>query len=67
MYGMTAPTVAARLAKLYVDERVRDAEARRVARAVRRETRAKHTTPFRRCWRTRTRAFRSPDPAGSAR
>jgi hypothetical protein len=43
MYGMTDPTVAARLAKLYVDERVRDAEARRVARAVRRETRAKNT------------------------
>ena len=55
MYGID-PTMRAHLAKLYVDERVRDADARRIVRAVRCETRAKNTTPARRRWWIRTRA-----------
>ena len=66
MHGMIDPTVGARLAKLYIDERIRDAEARRVARAVRRETRAKNITLARRRWWTKTRGVRTPGPAASA-
>ena len=66
MHGMIDPTVGTRLAKLYVDERIRDAEARRIARAVRRETRAMNTTPAPRRWWTRTRGVRTPGPAASA-
>ena len=66
MYSMIDPTIRARLAKQYVDDRIRDAEARRVARAARRETRANNTTPPRHRWPTTTRAVRTPGPAGSA-
>ena len=38
MYRTSNPTVAYRLANLYVDERIRDAEARHIARVVRRKT-----------------------------
>jgi len=62
MFSMMAdPRVATRIARQRVDEGVRDAEARRAAREVRRAARAQSSTSPRRTWRIRAirRAFTS--------
>jgi hypothetical protein len=61
MYSMIAdPKVATQIARQQVDERIRDAEARRIAREVRRAARAQSSMSRpRRTWRIRAirRAF----------
>jgi hypothetical protein len=62
MYSMIAdPKLATQIARQQVDERIRDAEARRAAREVRRAARAQSSTSPRRTWRIRAirRAFTS--------
>jgi hypothetical protein len=47
------PKLATQLARQQVDERIRDAEARRTAREVQRAARAQSSTSPRRTWRIR--------------
>ncbi len=52
------PTIGVRIANQMIDERVRDAEARRIARVVSREARLSSDTPTLRSWRRRLRLSR---------
>ena len=66
MNSMIAGDLATRIAKQQIDERVRDAEARRTARGVRRAARAQSSVSQpRRTWRITAirRAFARPSPA----
>lgn len=60
MYSITDPQTAVRMARQQIDERVREAEARRTAHAVRRDARTQPATdPPGRTWRVwRVRAWR---------
>ncbi len=62
MYSMIAdPKIATQIAKQQIDERVRDAAARRTAREIRRADRAQSSmSQPRRTWRIRT--IRAPSP-----
>jgi hypothetical protein len=67
MHSMSHPAIGTRIARQMVDERVRDAEVRRVAHKVRRDARAFTATPTeRRRWRIWPRPVHTPHPTGGA-
>ena len=67
MNSIGHPSMALRIANQKIDEEVRAAEARRIARVVQREAPAASAPPTsRRRWRTWPRSARTPYPTGRA-